>query len=652
MPDTIVQSSLEELQIWARTFEHTNWGIAIGSAEDDLILKMNPAFARMHGYSIEELTDKPITSIIAPEEQSRIIEIMREAQPNGHVTLEANHMRRDLSIFPVNLDITTIKDQQDKVLYRVINVQDITQRKQAEIELRNSERRNSTIVTMLDEGIVFHDADGAIIQCNAAAQRILGLTINQMLGRTPMDPLWRSIHEDGSPFPGESHPAVITRNTGKPLSNVIMGIHKPDDALTWISINTRGLFHVGEHTPYAVLASFSDITEQKQMYQILEQRVEARTRELRAILDVSQVVASNLDLKSLLNIILQQLSLVINYNGAAIARLEGDELAIVEYIGPVPRPIMLAFRTNLHQESGYQKVALSMRPVLIDDIWANDPLLISLQRITDPELRVQLQNSHAWMGIPLISRGNLIGVLRIDHQQIGFFTKAHAELCLAFANQAAVAIDNARFYEQAKYLAALEERQRIARELHDSVSQALYGIGLGAQTARAQLERDPAKVAEPLDYILSQVEAGLSEMRTLILELRPDSLQTDGLVVALQKQANYLITRRQLNVATNFGLEPEIPLKAKEAIYRIAQEALNNVSRHACASQVGLSLTKQGSQLVLEISDNGRGFDVECEYPGHIGLQSMTERARQIGAKIHIQSQPGAGTVISLRLPV
>ena len=200
-------------------------------------------------------------------------------------------------------------------------------------------------------------------------------------------------------------------------------------------------------------------------------------------------------------------------------------------------------------------------------------------------------------------------------------------------------------------VATLEERQRLARELHDSVSQALYGIALGARTAQTQLERDPAKLAEPLDYILSLAEAGLSEMRALIFELRPESLQNEGLVVALTKQADAIHARHKINVVTNFGEEPNISLDTKEALYRIAQEALQNVAKHAHATKVALSLQNKDGKLILEIRDNGKGFDTSREFPGHLGMKSMPERAAQIGGEFHIQSQAGVGTTITVTVP-
>lgn len=197
-------------------------------------------------------------------------------------------------------------------------------------------------------------------------------------------------------------------------------------------------------------------------------------------------------------------------------------------------------------------------------------------------------------------------------------------------------------------VAALEERQRLARELHDSVSQALYGIALGARTARTLLERDPAKAAEPIDYVLSLAEAGLSEMRALIFELRPESLQNEGLVAALTKIADALRTRHKLEVVTDFCPEPDISLDAKEMLYRIAQEASHNTAKHAAASYVELKMYCEDKQLTLIIHDNGKGFNPESDFPGHLGLHSMRERVASLDGDMQIDSQPGGGTTITV----
>jgi signal transduction histidine kinase len=234
---------------------------------------------------------------------------------------------------------------------------------------------------------------------------------------------------------------------------------------------------------------------------------------------------------------------------------------------------------------------------------------------------------------------------------VDYYTAYHTELALAFANQAAVAIDNARLYSRSQRLAVLEERQRIARELHDSVSQALYGIGLGARTARALLDRDPDRAVEPVEYVLSLAEAGLAEMRALIFELRPDALAQEGLVSALDKRAAALHSRYGIEVETDLSEEPQLPLEVKETLYRVAQEALNNVIKHARAQRVAVQLVEE-EELVLLVEDDGIGFEPQTEYPGHIGLHTMQERMEEIGGTLSIESVPGHGTRVRARAPL
>ena len=205
--------------------------------------------------------------------------------------------------------------------------------------------------------------------------------------------------------------------------------------------------------------------------------------------------------------------------------------------------------------------------------------------------------------------------------------------------------------EQGQKVAALEERQRLARELHDSVSQALYGIALGARTAHTLLEGDPPRAKEPLDYVLSLAEAGIAEMRALIFELRPESLAQEGLAAALGKQAAAARARFGLQVDAEVGEEPALPLEAKTALYRIAQEALHNTLKHAQASRVTLRLAQEDARVELEVADDGKGFDPTRDFPGHLGLQSMRERMERLGGTLGIDSAPGQGTCVRAEVP-
>src|SRR5437667_6573025 len=203
------------------------------------------------------------------------------------------------------------------------------------------------------------------------------------------------------------------------------------------------------------------------------------------------------------------------------------------------------------------------------------------------------------VSVPLIYRNQAVGALNVFYPRGKNPSEAEIAFLTVIADQAAVAAENARLFEEARQKAVLEERQRLARELHDSVSQALYGIALGARTARTLLDRDPAKAAEPVDYVLSLAEAGLTEMRALIFELRPESLESEGLVAALDKQVAVTRARYGIDVLADLGEEPALGMSDKQVFYRIGQEALHNVVKHARASKVEVRLQRHNGTLAL-----------------------------------------------------
>jgi signal transduction histidine kinase len=165
------------------------------------------------------------------------------------------------------------------------------------------------------------------------------------------------------------------------------------------------------------------------------------------------------------------------------------------------------------------------------------------------------------------------------------------------------------------------------------------------------LDSDPAKAAEPLEYVLSLADAGLTEMRALIFELRPEALEVEGLVAVLGKQMDSVRARHGLQVNATIGTEPDVPFAIKEAVYRIAQEALNNAVRHAHARRVDVRLDSNGDGIALEICDDGKGFDPEEGFPGHLGLRTMRERAIRLGGTLDVESGAGHGTRIRAWVP-
>jgi signal transduction histidine kinase len=222
----------------------------------------------------------------------------------------------------------------------------------------------------------------------------------------------------------------------------------------------------------------------------------------------------------------------------------------------------------------------------------------------------------------------------------------------ATAGLASAAVETFRLVSALQDKVALEERQRLSRELHDSVSQALYGIVLGAKSAQKRFARSPDRVQEALEYVVNLAEAALADMRSVILELRPESLQIEGLVGALSKRADAVVARYGIQVKKELPEEPAIPLELKQAVYRAAQEALHNVVKHAHAKHASIQLKVYPDSIVLEVADDGKGFDPTRPFPGHMGIQSMRERAEALGGELHIDSTPGSGTRVRFRTSI
>jgi signal transduction histidine kinase len=255
------------------------------------------------------------------------------------------------------------------------------------------------------------------------------------------------------------------------------------------------------------------------------------------------------------------------------------------------------------------------------------------------------------VSVPLIHQGRVVGALSGYYPRGYRLSDAETLFLKIVADHASAIAENARLFTDAQAHVAVEERQRLARELHDSVSQALFAIALGARTALEHLEQNPAAARAPLDYVVQLAEAGMAEMRALIFELRPESLEKEGLVAALAKHTAALRARYGIAVDEFIDSEPEAPIAVKEALFRIAQEALNNTAKHARASRVELRLKSVDETLVAEIRDDGTGFDPAAQFPGHLGLQSMRERAYRLGGTVEISSTSGQGTIVRVAIP-
>jgi PAS domain S-box-containing protein len=576
----------------------------------------------------------------------RLVPRLEERARTGVFRGELTFLRPDGSPLPCDVSSSLFKDSEGRERGIVI-LRDISERKKSEMALVHQEALLREILEILPVGVFILNREGRIVSGNEAGRALwAGVRYVGLEGYGQYKAWWP---DSGRQVQPDEWAAARTISRGETVLGEVVDIEGFDGSRRTI-LNSSIPIRDADGSVSGAIVVNQDVTERVQAYQLLEQRVEERTRELSALLEVSRNVAAMLDLAPLLRAILTQLKIVVDCTGAGIAILEDDStLRMLDYEGSLPREQMLV-TIPLERESGYREVVRRGEPFIIDDLWANTAFMSGVRQEWEEQMHV-LSGVRSWLGVPLIAKGRLIGVLRMDHVEPDHFTQEDARMALAFADQAAVAIENARLYEQAQGMAALEERQRLARDLHDSVSQALYGMTLGARTARALVQQDPTRATEALDYVLSLAEAAFAEMRAVIFDLRPDSVEQEGLVCALGWQADLLRIRHHLKVETEFSAEPGLPLAVKEALYRIAREAVNNIVKHAGASRVTLRLDHRPDATSLEIADDGAGFASSDAYPGHLGLRSMRERATAVGATLEIESSTGAGTRIRVCIP-
>jgi signal transduction histidine kinase len=259
--------------------------------------------------------------------------------------------------------------------------------------------------------------------------------------------------------------------------------------------------------------------------------------------------------------------------------------------------------------------------------------------------------------VPLRSSGRTFGELHVALPASVQLNEDDEAYLVALADQAAVAAQNAALFASAAQSATLLERQRLARDLHDSVSQALFSMTLHARAAERHLaaagigEDSPA--AEQVARLRELTAGALAEMRALIFELRPGALAEEGLAAAVGKQASALAARTGVPVDVTAPAERiRLALDVEEHLYRLALEALNNAVKHAGAARLTVDLAESGGRLQLSVQDDGIGFDPAVARPGHLGLTTMRERAAAVGGRLAIDTAPGAGTRVEVTVPL
>ena len=309
--------------------------------------------------------------------------------------------------------------------------------------------------------------------------------------------------------------------------------------------------------------------------------------------------------------------------------VDGMTLAQQRAIGPLPR-----------QHGMLAALLTAGAPERLADI-REDPRFGGWWPAAHPELT-------GFLGVPVKNGEEVLGIIFVANKRAGEFTARDEELLTLFAAHAAIALTNARLYERSREVSVLEERARLARELHDAVSQRLFSIRLHARAAQVLVGKDPARAATELGAIAELGAQAHGELRAVIDGLAPPEL--DGLAESLRRYALLAGRAHGIEVRLSAADVPELDPQVQAAAFRVAQEALHNALRHSGAGEVSVALSRSRGRVVLEVADDGTGFDPELAPPG-LGLSSMRERAAAVGGQLRVSSAPGAGTQVRLAVP-
>ena len=505
---------------------------------------------------------------------------------------------------------------------------------------KERERQYQSIFDSASDGLIITDLEtGLVLEANPAACKMHGYTREEFIGLQ----LTAFIHPESQHGFSEHLRAFQSDSVFDSRTQ-----HVCQDGSTFYA-EWRGTAFTYQGRP-CLLGIVRDVSKRIQAEQNLQQRAETRTHEQAMLLEISHTLASTLEFQP--GLILNQLREIIEYTYSGLFALEGSTLITQAMRGTPQLEQASPFRIRLQDPEALTALFNGHRPIRIADVWSDNPQAQFLRSLLDDGAAVLLEGMQSWMWVPLAVRGRIIGGVGIADTRKNYFTAHHADLALSVANQAAITMVNAELYGHAQELAVLEERQRLARNLHDAVNQSLFSAGLIAEVLPRLWDRDQVLARQSLEDLRRLTRGAMAEMRALLAELRPSTLTDADLGDLLRLLGSAFTGRTNIPATVSVVGEGALPAEVQVAAYRVCQEALNNIAKHAEASKVEIYeiyLKQEDVALELRIRDDGRGFDPEQTTSGHYGLSMMRERAEAVGALLSITSQPGHGTELTFR---
>ncbi len=465
-----------------------------------------------------------------------------------------------------------------------------------------------------------------------AVHQVFSLGQPRLVADTKTEPNW-------IPYPGFEYIrcwlAIPLQVKGKPIG-----------ALTLDNVVARFYTEKNQEIALAFANQAAVAIENARLYQRslryaedLEVRVHERTRDLSTLYEITAVANTHLELGKILDgsldILLETLACP---SGAIFIKEEDGRFELKSHKG-IPDNILPIISVFEYEDGLVKQVVDDPNPVFIRDL----AIFPSLKPLNLP------RGSFSYAGVSIRVKNNVVGVLNTVHADGDQFSPEDFALLSSVADQLGVVIENGRLHQQNQEVAVLHERERLARELHDSVTQSLYSLMLFAEASKDLSKMgNGEKLAGYLDDIVTTAQQALKEMRLMLYELRAGALGEEGLANAIRYRLEAVEGRSGMEANLKVDLDIDIPPELRRTLYLIAQEALNNTLKHAKATEVFVTLVMQGSKLIMTIEDNGRGFSKRTSKTGGMGLKTMQERIEAVGGNLYINSLLDVGTKIEI----
>lgn len=497
------------------------------------------------------------------------------------------------------------------------------------------EHFSDSIIEHVNVWLNVYDTDLNIIVWNPMAEKISGYSREDVIGHNKV---WGWLYPDDT---YRDKLFVIANNmvtTEEFLFDEETQITCKDGQQKTIAWNSRSLFD-SQGNVYAVITFGYDVTMRKKA----EDALKKAHNELSVLYDIASIAGESIDLNKILD----------NSLDRVLPAMKSKK-GMIHLWNTKTQALSLASHRGLPHSALAELALKSLDDGLISQVFSQrEPVMVF-----DMGARLKISNTpaklfHTYLGVPMRAKGNVVGVISVFGKASYHYSPEEITLLASIADQIGVAVENASLYQEAGQLAVMEERQRLARDLHDSVTQSLFSLTLFAEAGQRLLRNGNLKDAEThLAWLGETAQDALKEMRLLVYELQPAGLNPGGLVDAIQQRLNTVERRAGIKahlIAENFNVE--LPLPIEEGLYRIIQEALNNSLKHASGASVTVKLLVTDTEISAVVSDNGTGFDIdEACRNGGMGLINMKERAWKMDGHLQIISSFSEGTQVTVSI--